>query len=217
MLNNPKIAQANPAVKVNKAFVDALYQEAYGRYATVSEQALFKGKTVKDASNVILGSRSPWFDGNVEVSKVISPLSFPLKTIKVTQKFGERPEVYKNFGMAGHNGEDYKTKSVLNPFGKQEVFAAHDGIITVATLGNTGYGNYIKIYKQGLGETLYAHLSKILIAKGQEVRGGNIIGISGNTGFSTAPHLHFGFRPDKTDMKNGFYGWVDPSSYLPNT
>jgi len=62
-LKNTGIAQANPSVPANAGFINALYQEGFGRDATQAELDKFVGKTVKDASNIILGAeRSPFFD-----------------------------------------------------------------------------------------------------------------------------------------------------------
>jgi len=88
----------------------------------------------------------------------------------------------------------------------------HEGIVTVAAYGST-YGNQVKIYKYGGPLTsLYAHLSRIDVRAGQAVMPGQIIGISGNTGHSTRPHLHVGIKIDgiETPCKN----WIDPLLYL---
>lgn len=214
---NPKIAQANPDASTNKAFINALFVEAFSRNATKAELDKFVGMSVRDASNLILGSlRSPFAISNVAVPSVVKPaLIYPLKAVKITQYFGERPEVYKQFGMKAHDALDLKTRYLTSPLGNMEVMSAHDGVISEAVWGKTGYGNYIKVYQKGFGETLYAHLSKISVAKNQIVKQGQVIGISGNTGFSTAPHLHFSFRPEKHNLKNGYFGRVDPIPYLP--
>ncbi len=73
------------------------------------------------------------------------------------------------------------------------VYATGDGVIsrTQHSRKALGYGNMIKI-DHGYGyETLYAHLHKIAVKKGQKVKRGELIGYVGNTGGSTAPHLHY--------------------------
>ena len=73
------------------------------------------------------------------------------------------------------------------------VGAAFDGMVRIAKL-NRSYGNVVIIrHKNGL-ETVYAHLSKILVEPGQNVEAGQIIGLGGNTGHSFGSHLHFEMR-----------------------
>lgn len=72
------------------------------------------------------------------------------------------------------------------------VYAARAGKVSFAG-PNGGYG-YLIILDHGLYETYYAHLSEILVYKGQFVETGRLIARSGNTGFSTGPHLHFEIR-----------------------
>ncbi|MFN8115161.1 MAG: M23 family metallopeptidase [Bacteroidia bacterium] len=73
------------------------------------------------------------------------------------------------------------------------VVAAFDGMVRIAKL-NRSYGNVVIIrHKNGL-ETVYAHLSKILVEPGQVLEAGQIIGLGGNTGHSYGSHLHFEMR-----------------------
>ena len=73
------------------------------------------------------------------------------------------------------------------------VGAAFDGMVRIAKL-NRSYGNVVIIrHKNGL-ETVYAHLSKILVEAGQTIEAGQIIGLGGNTGHSFGSHLHFEMR-----------------------
>ncbi len=72
-----------------------------------------------------------------------------------------------------------------------DVYATGNGVVSKITRNKTGYGNRIVI-NHGYGyETLYAHLSRFNVKVGQKVRRGDIIGFVGNTGTSTAPHLHY--------------------------
>ncbi len=73
------------------------------------------------------------------------------------------------------------------------VVAAGDGVVVAAGKG-AGFGNYVKVEHPSLGyTTLYAHLSRIprTTRKGRKVKRGELIGYSGNTGLSNAPHLHY--------------------------
>jgi murein DD-endopeptidase MepM/ murein hydrolase activator NlpD len=63
----------------------------------------------------------------------------------------------------------------------------------VADAGYNGnYGNYIIMSHADGFQTLYGHLTSYSVVKGQQVAQGAVIGLSGNTGYSTGPHLHFG-------------------------
>jgi murein DD-endopeptidase MepM/ murein hydrolase activator NlpD len=68
-----------------------------------------------------------------------------------------------------------------------------DGVVEFAGTQN-GYGNVIFVRHDSGHETVYAHLSKIMVAKGQRVSQGQTIGLVGQTGWATGPHLHFEFR-----------------------
>ena len=68
-----------------------------------------------------------------------------------------------------------------------------DGVVSFAGVQN-GYGNVIFIQHRNATETVYAHLSKILVKRGQNVTQGETIGLVGSTGWATGPHLHFEVR-----------------------
>lgn len=71
-----------------------------------------------------------------------------------------------------------------------KVYAANKGTVTTSGY-SSAWGNYIIISHGGGITTLYAHMSKRSVSKDDKVKQGDIIGYSGNTGYSTAPHLHF--------------------------
>lgn len=79
------------------------------------------------------------------------------------------------------------------------------GRVTYAGWNNEGYGNLV-IVDNGAYKTYYAHLSSIPVKVGQKVSDGDIVGLSGNTGNSTGPHLHYEIR------KNGVA--INPLSTL---
>lgn len=112
----------------------------------------------------------------------------PARTGWVTSGFGDRLDPFTG-KRENHPGLD-----ISLPMGTA-VYAAADGVVReVCTtfVANKGYGRYIVI-DHGYGyETLYAHLSKILVKKGQRIRRWDLLGQSGNSGKSTAPHLHYG-------------------------
>jgi len=143
-------------------------------------------------------------------------LHSPLKKLICTQRFGERPEVYKNYGSPkGHNGIDFRTRK-SNDWNdwKQDVFTVLGGEVTEAT-ENQWNGKFVRIAHSNEYESVYLHLSQIDVKKGQQIKAGAKIGISGNSGgASEAPHLHFGYRPIKYDKNNGRMGYIDPAPYF---
>ena len=96
----------------------------------------------------------------------------------------------KSQGIHGYNGID-----LAAPMG-MPVFASASGDVVVSDdYGwNGGYGNYIVVSHDNGTQTLYAHLSKVIVEKGWRVVKGQVIGYVGNTGRSTGPHLHFEVR-----------------------
>jgi len=125
---------------------------------------------------------------------------------RITQYFGENPAFYRPFGLNGHEGLD-----VAAPVGTP-VTAMHAGIVTVLS-APASYGLYLQLWGDEV-MTLYAHLSEAKVAGGQVIAAGETIGLSGNTGRSTGPHLHFGVCPLPRDIGNGYKGWVNPLSCL---
>ncbi len=95
-----------------------------------------------------------------------------------------------------------------------EIYATAQG--TVSETGwKQGYGNAIQI-NHGFGyETLYAHLSAIKVRTGQRVKRGDIIGLVGNTGKSTGPHLHYEvhYRGQAVNPMNFFFLDLSPDEY----
>ena len=71
-----------------------------------------------------------------------------------------------------------------------------DGKVIHAGWNNQGYGNLV-IVENGAYRTYYAHLSSIPVSVGEQVAAGTVIGLSGNTGHSTGPHLHYEIRQNK--------------------
>jgi hypothetical protein len=125
----------------------------------------------------------------------------------VTQPFGVNAERYARFGLDGHNGVDFGA-----PEGTA-VVAVDAGRVAEVWNDAAGYGLYVKLV-HAWGESLYAHLSLAEVAVGQTVAAGQPVGQSGNTGFSTGPHLHFGLRVNPYTRGRPFDGYVDPLPLL---
>ncbi len=96
-----------------------------------------------------------------------------------------------------------------------EIFATGDGEVVKVRRSYTGYGRHVEI-KHGFGyKTLYAHMSKTLVKKGQKVKRGEVIGLVGNTGTSVAPHLHYEVFKDgkKVNPAHYYFNDLTPEEY----
>jgi len=125
-------------------------------------------------------------------------LASPMEFSRVTSGFKMRfhPVLQK---WRQHNGVDYAA-----PTGTP-VRSVGDGVVSFAGVQN-GFGNVVMIKHRNQHETVYAHLSRIGVRKGQNVSQGDTIGAVGSTGWATGPHLHFEFRV------NGVY--TDPQRII---
>lgn len=95
------------------------------------------------------------------------------------------------------------------------IYATGDGKVTKYKRSRAGYGNHI-IIDHGYGyQTLYAHMSKVDVRRGQKVKRGDIIGYIGSSGRSTAPHLHYEVIKDgrKINPVNYFFNDLSPEEY----
>lgn len=144
-------------------------------------------------------------------------LLWPTQYGTITQHFAENPDEYGKFGLPGHEGIDFKA-----PEGS-EIFAAADGFVSDVRLDGFNdpmlkpYGNQVRIKHDGGYETIYAHLSQVMVTRGQYVIAKQLIALAGNTGHSKGAHLHFGLKK-KDATQNGETGFpydlVDPEPYV---
>ena len=122
-------------------------------------------------------------DRNYWICRYLS-VSYPLKNIKVNSPFGSRKDPLSG-KKSTHSGLDLRAHY-------EEVYAMFDG--TVQKIGSDSRsGNYI-ILRHGEYTVSYCHLSKAYAREGEELIAGHIIGVSGNSGRSTGPHLHLTCR-----------------------
>ena len=108
-----------------------------------------------------------------------------------------------------HHGMDFTAK-VGTP-----IYATGNGTIEKVSNSARGYGKHV-IIDHGYGyQTLYAHMQKYIVVKGQEVKRGDVIGYVGNTGTSTSPHLHYEVIKDdvKINPANFYYNDLTPEQY----
>ncbi|OGF52427.1 hypothetical protein A3I27_00550 [Candidatus Giovannonibacteria bacterium RIFCSPLOWO2_02_FULL_43_11b] len=150
-------------------------------------------------------------------------LGWPVANPKITQNFG-KTDFAKNtdvYNQNTHNGIDLRASIGT------EVMAAESGVVKgtgnsdVACPGGS-YGKWILIEHPNHLSTLYAHLSVIKVSTSQEVGRGILIAYSGDTGYTTGPHLHFTVYDARTvQMKSSrvcgllpYGGYLDPILYL---
>tara|TARA_Y100000768_G_scaffold387342_1_gene378320 strand:- start:839 stop:1747 length:909 start_codon:yes stop_codon:yes gene_type:complete len=115
------------------------------------------------------------------ISKI--PSIRPVKEGYLNSSFGYRKDPIDNVTRF-HQGQDITVKSGT------PIYSPADGVVKRAYYAG-GFGNHIKLDHGNGYTTLFAHLSKIKVKHGQKVSRGEVIGLTGNTGRSTAPHLHY--------------------------
>lgn len=161
-------------------------------------------------------------------------MTFPVNA-SVSQSFGENPtanirpgspdywiiQQFGNYQPDGHTGID-----IACPVGT-EVRAVADGtVLHVGWMGGTyadnpwwvapGFAGYCAVIDHGSFIGIYGHCKdgSAKVSKGARVREGQVFILSGNTGGSTGPHLHFEVLPDGYNLNGRFYGRVNPLPYL---
>lgn len=138
-------------------------------------------------------------------------IAWPLSSIYITQEFGGSDFAKNNpgiYGRAYHPGTDFGASIGT------KVMSASSG--TIRDFGNTdaypgcyAWGKWILVDHDNGLSTLYAHLSSIIVSRGQKVAQGEVIALSGNTGITTGPHLHFTLYASQ-GVKTGKYGVYKP-------
>ena len=121
---------------------------------------------------------------------------------RLTQIWGANPKIYSKFGLLGHNGIDWGL-----PNGT-EVIAPHAGKVIEKAYDKNGYGNYLKIENSKEGSIL-SHFQKFFVNVGDTIKQGQKIALSNNTGFSTGPHIHWGYYKKPRDRSNGYSGTMN--------
>lgn len=180
-------------VKENpKTALEVLVSQSFSKYITEETPKI----SIDGKSYFFLAERN--FNGTIIAFFNDNSMILPLSKKVVTSPFG-----YRTSPISGewkmHGGID-----LASPVGS-EVFATKEGTVSETGFDEV-YGNYIILSHSGRKTSLYAHLSKINVEKGQKVSGGETIGLVGITGATTGPHLHFEIREDGTPK--------DPASYL---
>ncbi len=125
------------------------------------------------------------------------PLGRPVPG-KISSKYGRRTDPVKK-KKAFHSGVDFRGKT------GDAVKATAEAVVKTSSSNNV-LGKYIILSHKNGYETIFAHLHKRLVKKGDTVTRGQVIGLIGNTGRSTGSHLHYGIRYNKKS--------IDPMKYL---
>lgn len=128
---------------------------------------------------------NPYKNANVPQTKVIDVRGFhmPLKGNYITSPYGWRPRFQRT-----HKGVDMRAAV------GDTVYAAFTGKVRLTKFERGGYGFYVILRHDNGLETVYGHLTRFLVQPNQFVKAGQPIALSGNTGRSTGPHLHFETR-----------------------
>jgi len=108
-----------------------------------------------------------------------------------------------------HTGMDFSAKSGT------PIYATGDGKILAVKKSRKGYGNHVIIDHSYGYKTLYAHMKRSIVHKGQDVKRGEVIGYVGSTGTSVGPHLHYEVIKDgkKINPVNFYYNDLTPDEY----
>jgi len=136
----------------------------------VNEEWLGQEVTKKSSPKIVVRGTK------VVLGEGTGQFAWPVSSAKMTSSYGER------WGRT-HKGVDLVSSN-------RSILAADDGVVSFVGT-KSGYGNCIIIDHKNGYETLYGHLSKISVKKGQVVEKGDKIGVMGSTGRSTGTHLHF--------------------------
>ena len=123
--------------------------------------------------------------GLTRIKKLI-PIGAPVSKVRITSRFGVRNDPFDHTPKK-HKGIDFAGKIGT------ELFTVIPGRV-VSAGERVGYGKTVEV-EHGLGfSTLYAHLSKINVSRGDWVQAGTVVGLAGSSGRSTGPHLHYEIR-----------------------
>ena len=169
---------------------------------TIAKKFNIEKYYIYQINNITGGTKSHLFIPGGEISKTERSLflgtgfSSPLKIGRLTSGFGRRKDPFNRTYYEFHKGIDIACSPGTR------IHAARSGRV-VFTGYKGGYGNLVVIQHSHNYFSYYGHLKRILIKKGDAVGRGTLIALSGNTGRSTGPHLHFEVRKNKRPINPG--------------
>ncbi|HEY0977205.1 MAG TPA: M23 family metallopeptidase [Flavobacteriales bacterium] len=165
------------------------------RLDAIAKQLAVQSMSLDEVADLVLRKQEM-------LASIPSVEPIPSDQARMSSGFGERMHPILKI-QKHHMGLDFTA-----PIGTK-AYATGDGRVTFADYSTNGYGVHVVI-DHGFGyETLYGHLSALKVRKGQLVKRGDLIGLVGNTGLSSGPHLHYEVHKDEVP--------VDPVHYLFNS
>lgn len=216
--SNLENALSSLAVQYRDVFnSNETYKDQVDSLSTDIEKVVTEKTELEQQSNKVLSERALWEESlrmleakmGLQASEVMTlgrskqlqqianerlfmlrgiPNGLPIKKGRVTDQFGYR--IHPITGKRKmHNGMDWSAKR------RTPIFATADGAVEFSGYHKkSGYGKLIIVSHNFGFKTYYGHMDKLLVKNGSVVRKGQLIGLSGNTGASTGPHLHYEVR-----------------------
>ena len=210
--NRQQLELAMEAMEAKRAEADQLLQDLAAKGAEY-EALLLKSEEKQDQLLIQLAQKKStynrqayeqWLENNKEGD---APAYYddqwlsPLTSYRLTSVFGMRfHPVLKRNRM--HNGIDMAAPA------NTPIYAARGGLVITAAYQKDGAGNYVQLDHGDGFRSIYMHMTRYVVAEGDYVAPGQVIGYVGTTGLSTGNHLHFGISLDGT--------YVNPLEYIPN-
>lgn len=152
---------------------DAEFRNLFANWQALDKSASLVATTVRQGR--------PAFAGSVTI-----PSRMPVDNVRLSSSYGMRTHPVIG-GRRAHNGVD-----LAAPTGTP-IYATADGTVSKAEWYSS-YGLYVALEHGGEIQTRYAHMSRLNVYEGQQLRKGDVIGYVGSTGRSTGPHLHYEVR-----------------------
>ncbi len=130
----------------------------------------------------------------------------------ISLSFGDRPDLFgrlshRGVALLGHPGLDFDLP-LHTP-----VLAVQHGVVLDVRNDPDGYGDAV-VLGHRWGQTFYGHLAKVDVEKGRQIGAGQQLGLSGDSGVTDRPILHFGLRVIPFSQDDGWCGFTDPKPYL---
>lgn len=211
------ILEADPiADNLRKSGIGGVYRYSHLENFKSSDLLIKTAKKIDELTKQIY-IQSKSFDDVIDMASkkeqmlASIPSIMPLKSEdlkRISSGFGVRMHPILKIRKM-HEGQDFTA-----PTGTQ-IFVTGNGVVSEVEKKRFGFGFHV-IVDHGYGyKTIYAHMSRISVRKGQKVNRGDVLGLVGNTGSSTAPHLHYEVVKNgvKIDPVNYYYQDLSPDQF----